>query len=111
MPDGNADSVPLYLPSAARGSIDGGSFEHSLEVEKNHVVGGFERFFKVLVDGDSSEILGAAILGVNGDEAVHTLIDVMYAKARYTVISRAVHIHPTVAELIPTVLQNLKPLE
>ncbi len=68
-------------------------------------------FIKVLVDADSSEILGAAILGVNGDEAVHTLIDVMYARAPYTVISRAVHIHPTVAELIPTVLQELKPLE
>ena len=68
-------------------------------------------FIKILVDADSSEILGAAILGVGGDEAVHTLIDVMYAKAPYTVISRAVHIHPTVAELIPTVLQDLKPLE
>ncbi len=67
-------------------------------------------FMKVLVDADSEEILGAAILGVNGDEAIHALLDVMYAKAPYTVISRAVHIHPTVAELLPTVLQELKPL-
>ena len=68
-------------------------------------------FIKVLVDGDSDEILGAAILGLSGDEAVHCLVDVMYAKKPYTVISRAVHIHPTVTELVPTVLQSLKPLE
>lgn len=67
-------------------------------------------FIKVLVDADSEEILGAAILGINGDEAIHALLDVMYAKAPYTVISRAVHIHPTVAELLPTVLQELEPL-
>ena len=68
-------------------------------------------FIKILVDADSEEILGAAILGLSGDEAVHCLLDVMYAKAPYTVISRAVHLHPTVTELIPTVLQSLKPLE
>ena len=68
-------------------------------------------FIKILVDGDSEEILGAAILGLSGDEAVHCLLDVMYARAPYTAISRAVHIHPTVTELIPTVLQSLKPLE
>ena len=68
-------------------------------------------FIKILVDGDSEEILGAAILGINGDEVVHTLLTAMYAKLPYTVVSRAVHIHPTVAELLPTVLQNLTPLE
>ncbi len=68
-------------------------------------------FIKILVDADSEEILGAAILGLNGDEAIHCLLDVMYAKKPYTVISRAVHIHPTVAELIPTVLQEMQPLE
>lgn len=68
-------------------------------------------FIKILVDADSDEILGAAILGLSGDEAVHCLVDVMYAKKPYTVISRAVHIHPTVTELIPTVLQDLQPLE
>lgn len=67
-------------------------------------------FIKILVDADSKEILGAAILGLSGDEAVHCLLDVMYAKAPYTTISRAVHIHPTVTELVPTTLQNLKPL-
>jgi pyruvate/2-oxoglutarate dehydrogenase complex dihydrolipoamide dehydrogenase (E3) component len=68
-------------------------------------------FIKILVDADSEEILGAAILGIGGDEVVHLLIDSMYAKAPYTVISRAVHIHPTVAELVPTTLQSLRPLE
>jgi pyruvate/2-oxoglutarate dehydrogenase complex dihydrolipoamide dehydrogenase (E3) component len=68
-------------------------------------------FMKVLVDADSKEILGAAILGLNGDEAVQSILDVMYAKAPYTTISRAVHIHPTVSELIPTMMQDLKPLD
>lgn len=68
-------------------------------------------FIKILVDADSKEILGAAILGIGGDEVVHSLLDIMYAKAPYTVISRAVHIHPTVSELIPTTLQDLRPLE
>ncbi len=68
-------------------------------------------FIKIIVDADTEEILGAAILGVEGDEAVHCILDIMYAKAPYTVIKRAVHIHPTVSELIPTVLGELKPLE
>ena len=67
-------------------------------------------FMKVLVDAANKQILGAAILGVGGDEAVHAILDVMYAKAPYTVIQRAVHIHPTVAELVPTMLADLKPL-
>ncbi len=68
-------------------------------------------FIKIMVDADTEEILGAAILGLNGDEAIHCLLDTMYARKPYTVISRAVHIHPTVAELIPTVLQEMVPLE
>jgi pyruvate/2-oxoglutarate dehydrogenase complex dihydrolipoamide dehydrogenase (E3) component len=66
---------------------------------------------KIMVDADTEEILGAAILGLNGDEAVHCLLDTMYARQPYTVVSRGVHIHPTVAELIPTVLQDMKRLE
>jgi pyruvate/2-oxoglutarate dehydrogenase complex dihydrolipoamide dehydrogenase (E3) component len=65
-------------------------------------------FMKVIVDADSKELLGAAILGLNGDEIVHSLLDVMYAKQPYTTIQRAVHIHPTVTELIPTLLGTLK---
>ena len=68
-------------------------------------------FMKVIVDADSERILGAAILGLSGDEAIHCITDVMYADAPYTVIQRAVHIHPTVAELIPTMLGELEPLE
>jgi pyruvate/2-oxoglutarate dehydrogenase complex dihydrolipoamide dehydrogenase (E3) component len=67
-------------------------------------------FMKVLVDADSKEILGASLLGLNADEIVHSLLDVMYAKKPYTTIQRAVHIHPTVTELIPTLLGSLKPL-
>jgi pyruvate/2-oxoglutarate dehydrogenase complex dihydrolipoamide dehydrogenase (E3) component len=67
-------------------------------------------FMKVLVDADSKELLGAALLGLNADEIVHSLLDAMYAKAPYTTILRAMHIHPTVTELIPTLLGNLKPL-
>ena len=73
-------------------------------------MGETQGFMKVLVDADSKELLGAAILGLNGDEIVHSLLDVMYAKKPYTTISRAVHIHPTVTELVPTLLQSLKPL-
>ncbi len=68
-------------------------------------------FMKILIDAESERILGAAILGIGGDEIIHSLLDVMYADAPYTVIQRAVHIHPTVTELIPTMLGDLKPLE
>lgn len=67
-------------------------------------------FMKVLVDAESELLVGAAILGLNGDEVVHGLLDVMAAKQPYTVISRSVPIHPTVSELLPTLLQQLKPM-
>ncbi|HEX8010685.1 MAG TPA: FAD-containing oxidoreductase [Casimicrobiaceae bacterium] len=67
-------------------------------------------FMKVIVDPATQRILGAALLGIDGDEIVHSLLDAMYAGAPYTVIRRAVHIHPTVTELIPTLLAGLKPL-
>jgi len=76
-------------------------------VEKSETQG----FMKILVDDKTREILGAAILGIGGDEVIHSILDVMYAKAPYTVIQRAMHIHPTVTELIPTMLGELKPLE
>ncbi len=66
-------------------------------------------FMKVVVDAESKELLGASLLGLNADEIVHSLLDVMYAKKPYTTIQRAVHIHPTVTELIPTLLGLLKP--
>jgi pyruvate/2-oxoglutarate dehydrogenase complex dihydrolipoamide dehydrogenase (E3) component len=67
-------------------------------------------FMKVLVDADSKEILGATIFGTGGDEVIHCVLDMMYARAPYTVMQRAMHIHPTVSELIPTVLGELRPL-
>jgi pyruvate/2-oxoglutarate dehydrogenase complex dihydrolipoamide dehydrogenase (E3) component len=67
-------------------------------------------FMKVLVDAATKQFLGASILGVGGDEVVHSILDLMYAKAPYTVMQRAVHIHPTVSELLPTMLGDLKPL-
>ena len=67
-------------------------------------------FMKIIIDRESEKILGAALLGLGGDEIVHSLIDVMYADAPYTVIQRAMHIHPTVTELIPTMLGELEPL-
>jgi pyruvate/2-oxoglutarate dehydrogenase complex dihydrolipoamide dehydrogenase (E3) component len=75
-------------------------------VEKSETLG----FMKVLIDAESMRILGAAILGTGGDEAIHCILDVMYADKPYTVIQRAVHIHPTVSELIPTMLGELQPL-
>jgi pyruvate/2-oxoglutarate dehydrogenase complex dihydrolipoamide dehydrogenase (E3) component len=75
-------------------------------VEKGETQG----FMKIIVDAQTHEILGAAILGTGGDEAIHSILDVMYAKAPYTVIQRAMHIHPTVSELIPTMLGELQPL-
>jgi pyruvate/2-oxoglutarate dehydrogenase complex dihydrolipoamide dehydrogenase (E3) component len=69
-----------------------------------------EGFMKILVDAATKKILGAALLGLAGDEVVHCLLDVMSAGAPYTAISRAVHIHPTVAEYLPTMLGELKPL-
>jgi len=68
-------------------------------------------FMKILIDAESKKILGAAILGIGGDEIVHSILDVMYMDAPYTVIQRAVHIHPTVSELIPTMLASLEPLQ
>ncbi|HZJ64784.1 MAG TPA: FAD-dependent oxidoreductase, partial [Kofleriaceae bacterium] len=65
---------------------------------------------QILVDADSQRIVGATILGIEGDEAIHTIVDIMYADVPYTVLERAVHAHPTVSELIPTVLGSLAPL-
>jgi pyruvate/2-oxoglutarate dehydrogenase complex dihydrolipoamide dehydrogenase (E3) component len=75
-------------------------------IEKGETKG----FMKVVADAETKQILGAAILGVGGDEAIHGILDMMNAKAAYPVLQWAVPIHPTVSELIPTVLGNLKPL-
>jgi pyruvate/2-oxoglutarate dehydrogenase complex dihydrolipoamide dehydrogenase (E3) component len=72
--------------------------------EKGETLG----LMKLIVDGDTKEILGAAILGVGGDEVVHSILDLMYAKAPYTILQQTVHIHPTVAEFTPVLLGTLK---
>jgi pyruvate/2-oxoglutarate dehydrogenase complex dihydrolipoamide dehydrogenase (E3) component len=76
-------------------------------VEKGETQG----FMTVVVDADTQQILGAAILGVGGDEAIHGILDTMSAKAPYTTLARTMHIHPTVSELIPTMLQEMSPLQ
>ena len=68
-------------------------------------------FMKVLIDANTKRILGAAIFGIGGDEIIHSILDLMYADAPYTVMQRAVHIHPTVTELLPTLLADLRPLD
>jgi pyruvate/2-oxoglutarate dehydrogenase complex dihydrolipoamide dehydrogenase (E3) component len=78
----------------------------SRAVEKGETEG----FMKILIDATTKEILGASFLGTSGDEAIHCVLDIMYAKAPYTLLKRAMHIHPTVAEFIPTMLDALVPL-
>jgi pyruvate/2-oxoglutarate dehydrogenase complex dihydrolipoamide dehydrogenase (E3) component len=74
-------------------------------VEKGETGG----LMKIIVDGKSQEILGAAVFGTGGDEVIHCVLDAMYAKASYPVLQRAMHIHPTVSEFIPTLLGELLP--
>ena len=76
-------------------------------VEKGETQG----FMKIAVDAETGAILGAAILGTGGDEVIHSILDVMYAKAPWTVIRGAMHIHPTVSELVPTMLSELRPMD
>lgn len=80
------------------------------KVSRAYEKGETEGFIKISVDAETKQILGAAILGVGGDEVIHVLLDVMYAKAPYTVIQRAMHIHPTVSEFLPTILGKLEPV-
>jgi pyruvate/2-oxoglutarate dehydrogenase complex dihydrolipoamide dehydrogenase (E3) component len=75
-------------------------------IEKGETQG----FMKIAVDAETRQILGATILGTGGDEAIHGVIDIMNAGALYTVLQRAVPIHPTVSELIPTMLGELQPI-
>ena len=67
-------------------------------------------FLKILVDADSHEILGASLLGIECDEVIHCILDTMYSKGTYLTLLRAMHIHPTVSELVLTLLRDLKPL-
>ena len=63
---------------------------------------------KIVVDAQSQDILGAVVFGTGGDEVIHCVLDTMYAKAPVPVLQRAMHIHPTVSELVPTLLGELR---
>ena len=107
-PLGRAGSTEAEVRKAGRPALIGKRPMTAVAraVEKGETQG----FMKILVDAANRQILGAAILGPGGDEAIHCILDVMYAKAPYTVMQRAVNIHPTVSELIPTMLGEMKPL-
>lgn len=78
----------------------------SRAIEKGETFG----YIKILVDAESRLILGATVFGTGGDEAVHCILTAMYARQPASLLTHSVHIHPTVAELIPTTLEDLKPL-
>ena len=80
------------------------------DVSRAYEKGETKGFMKILVDKATKQVLGASLLGLSGDEVIHCILDIMYAKAPYTVLQRAVHIHPTVSEFIPTMLEDLQPL-
>lgn len=123
-----ADRIPAYAlyidpplgrcginEAEARKLVSGGRRVLSAKLSMRRVgrareAGETQGFMKVLVDGDSQELLGASLLGLNADEVVHSLLDLMYARRPYTTVRDAMHIHPTVSELIPTLLGGLKPL-
>jgi len=76
-------------------------------IEKGETKG----FMKIVADAETQRILGAAILGTGGDEAIHGILDVMNADQPVSALRWAVPIHPTVSELIPTLLLGLEPVE
>ncbi len=80
-------------------------------VNRAEEFGQTQGFMKVLVDAESKQFLGATLIGLDADEVIHSITDLMYARAPYTVMQQAVHIHPTVSELLPSLLGDLKPLE
>lgn len=81
------------------------------DVSRAHEKGETKGFMKILVDREMKHILGASLLGLSGDEVIHSILDVMYAKAPASVLRRAMHIHPTVSEFVPTMLEDLVPLQ
>src|SRR4030095_3938493 len=81
------------------------------DVSRAYEKGETKGFMKILVDKETKQILGASLLGLAGDEVIHCILDVMYAKAPATVLQRAMHIHPTVSEFVPTMLGDLVPLQ
>jgi pyruvate/2-oxoglutarate dehydrogenase complex dihydrolipoamide dehydrogenase (E3) component len=81
------------------------------DVSRAYEKGETKGFMKILVDQETKQILGASLLGLSADEVIHCILDTMYAKAPSTVLQRAMHIHPTVSEFVPTMMEDLKPLQ
>jgi pyruvate/2-oxoglutarate dehydrogenase complex dihydrolipoamide dehydrogenase (E3) component len=107
-PLGRVGMTEAQVRASGRKALRG--FRPMTRVGRAFEKGETQGFMKVLVDAETERILGGAILGIEGDEVIHSLLDVMYAGAPYTVISRAMHIHPTVSELVPTMLKEMEPL-
>jgi pyruvate/2-oxoglutarate dehydrogenase complex dihydrolipoamide dehydrogenase (E3) component len=118
-----SDRIPAYalyidppLGRAGMTEAEARSRGHAVRVGKRPMTsiaraiekGETDGLMKIVVDERSQEILGAAVFGTGGDEVIHCVLDAMYAKAPYPVLQRAVHIHPTVSEFVPTVLGELK---
>ena len=107
-PLGRAGMTVAQVRESGRSALVG--FRPMTRVGRAVEKGETQGFMKVVVDAETHEILGAAILGVGGDEVIHAILDVMSAKAPFDTLSRTMHIHPTVSELVPTMLQEMKPL-
>jgi pyruvate/2-oxoglutarate dehydrogenase complex dihydrolipoamide dehydrogenase (E3) component len=107
-PLGRAGQTVTQVRESGRAALVG--FRPMTRVGRAVEKGETQGFMKVVVDADSHEILGAAILGVGGDEVIHEILDIMSAKAPYDTLARTMHIHPTVSELVPTMLEEMKPL-
>jgi pyruvate/2-oxoglutarate dehydrogenase complex dihydrolipoamide dehydrogenase (E3) component len=107
-PLGRAGQTVTQVRESGRKALLG--FRPMTRVGRAVEKGESQGFMKVVVDADTRQILGAAILGVGGDEVVHEVLDVMSAKAPYDTLAHTMHIHPTVSELVPTLLQEMKPL-
>nr|AGS49640.1 FAD-dependent NAD(P)-disulfide oxidoreductase [uncultured bacterium esnapd12] len=107
-PLGRAGGTAAEVAKSGRRALIG--FRPMTRVGRAVEKGETQGFMKIVVDAETHEILGAAILGVGGDEVIHQILDIMSAKAPYTTLSRTMHIHPTVSELVPTMLQEMNPL-
>jgi pyruvate/2-oxoglutarate dehydrogenase complex dihydrolipoamide dehydrogenase (E3) component len=107
-PLGRAGQTVSQVRESGRAALVG--FRPMTRVGRAVEKGETQGFMKVVVDAESHQILGAAILGVGGDEVIHEILDVMSAKAPYDTLARTMHIHPTVSELVPTMLEEMTPL-
>ena len=108
-PLGRAGTTETQVRESGRPALVG--FRPMTRVGRAVEKGETQGFMKIVVDAETHEILGAAVLGVGGDEVIHGILDVMSAKAPFDTLSRTMHIHPTVSELVPTMLQEMKPLD